>query len=204
MSEFNQAWFVVPNRIMKLEGLTLAFLRIYETIFQFWNNDKPCYLSNAMIMERTGIKSERSIQEAFIFFEKHNEITRKIKDGRRYLIQPTRYVELEGKDLSTPPAENCGVPPQQTATPPRRELRHKNNNLNNNKLNKSSSDFKNQKQPATGYVERNTVSDEAKTASKGSIETAEYYLSKMKGVSLKRYRNRQGESECPTMMTNTG
>jgi hypothetical protein len=147
MSDFNQAWFVIPKRIMDLDGLTMAFLRVYETIFQFWNNDKPCYLSNKMIMERTGIKSERTIQDAFTFFEQHNELVRKDNKGKRYLVQPTRYVELEPEKLSTeeplPPAENCGAPPQRTAGPPRRELRDNNNKINTNNLNKSFCDSKN-------------------------------------------------------------
>ena len=144
MSEFQQTWFTVPKRIMDLEGLTMAFLRIYETIFQFWNNGKSCYLSNAMITERTGITSESTIREAFIFFEKHNEITRKTKNGRRYFVQPTQYVEEE-QELSTDSSTKI-VTPVGESTPYRRKIdappvgesTHKNNNINTNKLNKSS------------------------------------------------------------------
>lgn len=95
MSEYKAAFFIVPARIMKLPNLTFAFLRIYETIFQFWNHDRPCVLKNETIMERAEICSLTTLREAFVYFESHGEMRRETKKGQRYFIQPTRYISIE-------------------------------------------------------------------------------------------------------------
>lgn len=137
---YESAFFIVPSRIMELPNITLAQVRIYETIFQFWNHGKWCYLSNAAIMDRTNIKSERTIQDALLFFESHNELIRETKNGKRYLCQPTRKLELcddnDPVDIPTTPAVECGSPPQQSAGTPRSALRHNNKNINNKNINK--------------------------------------------------------------------
>lgn len=94
-SIYQAAFFIVPSRIMNLPGLTMSFLKIYETIFQFWNHGKNCYLSNAVIMERTGISSESTLRDAFMYFEKHGELIRKNIANKRYFVQPERSVEIE-------------------------------------------------------------------------------------------------------------
>lgn len=93
-SENEATWFIVPGRIMNLPNLTMQFLRVYETIFQFWNKGRACFLSNKMIMERTGIKSESTVKEAFLYFEKHKELLREVRKGKRYLIQPPKELEF--------------------------------------------------------------------------------------------------------------
>lgn len=94
-SEYHASFFIVPIRIMNLPDIQLSYVRIYETIFQFWNHGKNCYLSNSAIMERTGIKSDSTIREAFIFFEKYGELIRRKKGGKRYLVQPERTIEID-------------------------------------------------------------------------------------------------------------
>lgn len=95
MSEYKAAFFIVPSRILELPDLQLSYLKVYETIFQFWNHGKQCYLKNEVIMERTGIKSPSTIKDAFLYFEKHNELKRVFKGARRYLIQPELKIEIE-------------------------------------------------------------------------------------------------------------
>lgn len=90
---YKATFFVIPSYIMDLPGLTLAYLKVYETIFQFWNSGKSCYLSDDAITARTGI-CRSQIYEAFSFFEKHNEMVRRRKGGRRFLVQPERTLEL--------------------------------------------------------------------------------------------------------------
>lgn len=125
MSGYKSSFFVVPTRILDLPDLTMAFLKVYETVFQFWNHDKTCFLSNPMIMERTGIKAESTIREAFIFFEKHNELKRKKIKGKRYLVQPDKRISVQDSPVapSTPTRRSVDGRPVAKST-------HKNKNIN--------------------------------------------------------------------------
>jgi hypothetical protein len=131
---YEAAFFVVPHRILKLKGLIMSYLLIYETIYQFWNHLKPCFLSNDAIMERTGIKSDSTIREAFRFFEKHGEMERITENGQRYLAQPILKVGVDNQDdtgAKSPP------PRRQVAAPPGAKSPHNNKNSNIKKLNKN-------------------------------------------------------------------
>lgn len=99
MSDYQAAFFIVPTRILNLPDLTFAFLRFYETVFQFWNHGKNCYLTNEVLKERTGIKSIATIQEAFQYFANHNEMKRITKNGKRYIVQPEKAIETDDKDI---------------------------------------------------------------------------------------------------------
>jgi hypothetical protein len=92
------SFFVVPAYIMSLPGLTLSFLRVYETIFQFWNHRKTCFLSLDSICERTTV-GRSQVCEALLFFEKHNELQRIKKGGRRYLLQPSKPIETDCTEI---------------------------------------------------------------------------------------------------------
>jgi hypothetical protein len=129
---YRSPFFTIPTRIMDLPGLTLAFLRFYETIFQFWHRDEECFLSNEMIKKRTGISSSSTIQEAFEFFEKNNEIKRIMKNGRRFIEQPPRSIEIEPLSLQRDPPSRCAE------TPPLATARHNKNNINNKNINRES------------------------------------------------------------------
>jgi hypothetical protein len=137
MSEFKTAFFIVPSRILALPNLTFAMLKIYETIFQFINHDKPCFLSNDMIKERTGVSSYSTINEAFAFFELHGELKRVYRNGQRYFIQPSRHIRVENdqpvdKGIAVP------IPPYRcTDTPPIAVPIHNTKNLNSKNINKS-------------------------------------------------------------------
>lgn len=95
---YTPSFFITPYRIINLPGITLTFLKFYETIFQFWNKGLACYLTNTALKERTGISSSSTISEAFAFFEKHNEMQRITKDGRRFIVQPCALLEIPDPD----------------------------------------------------------------------------------------------------------
>ena len=97
-NEYKETFYIVPRRIRELPGMTLGYLDVYETIFQFWNKDLPCFLSNPVIVERTGLK-ETQIYEALNYFEKHGELERRQKGGRRYLIQPQRKIQTDSTKI---------------------------------------------------------------------------------------------------------
>lgn len=99
---YKSTFFVVPSRILNLPGLTLAFLKVYETVFQFWNHGQACWLGNDAIKERTGIESDSTIREAFIFFEKNKEMKRKTIGKKRYLEQPKMALQVENVPVDKP------------------------------------------------------------------------------------------------------
>lgn len=95
---FVSDWYVVPSRIRRLPGITLAFLDIYETVFQFLNKGKTCFLTNKTISDRTGHKI-RCIQNALAFFEKHQELKRVQHGSKYYIVQPERKIETEARPM---------------------------------------------------------------------------------------------------------
>ena len=114
-SVYEETFYIIPRRIRKLPGITLAFLDIYETIFQFWNKQLPCYLSNKTIEDRTGVGHSQA-RAALAFFESNGELERKIINGRRYLVQPVKQIEtdcINSEDAapSAPPCRSSGPPP---------------------------------------------------------------------------------------------
>lgn len=141
-SNYQQAFFTVPNRIINLPGLTLQLLRFYEKIFQYWHHDSDCFIGNDALMEHCGMKSESSLSKAFQFFEKAGEIKRETREnGQRYIIQPPRRIEIKqekDKKLSTSTLATARGNPRASETPSLATARHNNNNSNNKNLNKSS------------------------------------------------------------------
>lgn len=108
---YEETFYIIPRNIRKLPKITLAYLDVYETIFQFWNKRLPCFLSNAKLQERTG-HGHTVINDALRFFEEHGELERKVKNGRRYFVQPLRYIETDHPTADAePPYRRCGTPP---------------------------------------------------------------------------------------------
>lgn len=97
-NSFKSAFFIIPSHILDLPGITLTYLKFYETMFQFWNHGKRCFLSNAAIMERTGIKSLSSIHDAFKYFENHGLIRRLGHDNNRYIVQVASVIDIESNE----------------------------------------------------------------------------------------------------------
>lgn len=140
-SSYTPSFVVIPAYVWNLEGITLNFLKIYETIFQFWHKEMKCFLTNYAIMERTGIKSEGTIRAAFAFFEQHNLLKRVTneKTGQRFLVQPSRYIEIDHTPKPVDNPVNDLTPPRQNSdAPPSENRRHNINNYNVMNINKSS------------------------------------------------------------------
>jgi hypothetical protein len=96
--DYRETWFIVPRTILDIQGVTLSYLKVFETIFQFWNKGRKCFLSNPEIARRTGLKVS-VIKEAIAFFEKQMELERIQIGMKRYLIQPVRLIEIPGLEL---------------------------------------------------------------------------------------------------------
>jgi hypothetical protein len=91
---YEETFYIIPRYIRKLPNITLAYLDIYETIFQFWNKNKACFLGEDALCERTNYK-RAVIYKALNFFENHNELQRIKKNGKRYLVRPMKIIETD-------------------------------------------------------------------------------------------------------------
>jgi len=143
MENYQQAFFTVPYRIFSLPGITISFLRFYETIFQFWHRDKECFLNNESLMDRIGVSSTSTIKAAFDFFEQHNEIIKIYKNGKRYLVSPQRRVEIrdsvdKSKSKMVNPIDKSNGDLSIDRIRPIDKSNYNNNNNNNNNNNKNS------------------------------------------------------------------
>lgn len=92
MFELNLA--VLPNHILYLEGVQLSYIKVFVQIFNLWNCNKSCYISNAEFAKRTSLHKDTVIN-AIQFFEKHNILKRVHKGSKRYLIQVPKEIEIE-------------------------------------------------------------------------------------------------------------
>lgn len=96
-SHYEETFYIIPRYIRKLPGMTLSYLDVYETIFQFWNKNRTCFLSEEALCNRTGYKRTQ-IYDALNFFEKHGELKRIKKNGKRYLVKPEKIIETNCSD----------------------------------------------------------------------------------------------------------
>ncbi|HEX3767536.1 MAG TPA: hypothetical protein VHT72_04130 [Puia sp.] len=96
MTTPNHPFVMFPSRIWNLPSMTIQLLKFYEKIFQFWHQGHECFLSNKVLMEYSGMKSDSTCREAFTYFEKHGEMKRILKGGKRYILPPTPRVSTEG------------------------------------------------------------------------------------------------------------
>lgn len=92
--QYEDTYYLIPRYIRKLPGITLAFLDVYESMFQFWNKGLVCFLSNKAISERINI-GERQIREALLFFENAGELKRERKGLKRFLVKPESRIETD-------------------------------------------------------------------------------------------------------------
>ena len=115
---YTSAFFIVPSYILDIPGLTLGYLRVYESIFQFWNHNKTCFLSEKALIERTTLKRTQ-IYEALAFFERHGEVKRVRKGMKRYLIRPEKIIETDCSHLTlTSATPDIGTTIDQTSATP--------------------------------------------------------------------------------------
>lgn len=125
-------FFTIPRYIFDLPNITLGYIKVYETIFQFWSKGYPCFLSNQSIMERARLGITQ-VKDALLYFEKAGELKREIIGTKRYLIQPERRIETDlyhEEMQAAPPAGGSRSTGQQVAAPPATEYKEKYNNLN--------------------------------------------------------------------------
>lgn len=92
MFELNLA--SLPNHILYLEGVQLSYIKVFVHIFNLWQSDKPCYISNPEFCKRTRLHID-TVKAALQFFEKNNVFKRVQKGSKRYLVQSPRAVEIE-------------------------------------------------------------------------------------------------------------
>lgn len=96
--EYRETWFIVPSSILDLPNLKLCHLKVFETIFQFWNKSRKCFLSNPEISRRTGVAITQ-VKEAIAYFEGHKELERVQIGMKRYLRQPHKAVEIPSSEI---------------------------------------------------------------------------------------------------------
>lgn len=141
--EYKETWFILPRSILDLPNLKLCHLKVFETIFQFWNKGRKCYLSNPEISRRTGVAITQ-VKQAIAYFEEHKELERIQIGLKRYLMQPLKVVEIPGlsvvpkevapneatctKDTQVAPNRATGGPKQGQVVAPNRATEIKNLN----------------------------------------------------------------------------
>ena len=114
-SAYKETFFIVPRHILELPDLTFSYLKVFETIFQFWNKDQPCFLSNPCIQERTGV-CNNMVKSALNYFENKGLLKRVQKGTKRYLVQPVRAVLTDIVQEGAPPP--CLLKIKQEGAPP--------------------------------------------------------------------------------------
>lgn len=132
----------LPNHILYIKGVQLSYIKVFVHIFNLWQAEKPCFLSNPELARRTQLH-EDTVREAIKFFEKNNILKRIQKLGKRYLVQKTQYVEIEVNDgfenFSTNNDQSTELdPPGYGVRPPQGTELDPHNIKYNNKYNKSS------------------------------------------------------------------
>ena len=128
-TNYQDTFYIIPRHIRHLEGMTLTYLDFYETCYQFWNKGRSCYLSNSIIKQRTGIKSDSRINEAFQYFEKHNVLKREYRNGKRYITPILCEVETEE---GVSPEREGGIAVARGGVSPERDINKEIINKENN------------------------------------------------------------------------
>lgn len=100
-SKYEDTFYIVPRYIRKLCGKNLAYIDVYEALFQFWNKGRPCFLSNDALAERADCKM-RQVQNALEFFEKHGHLRREQRGLKRFLTRPESRIETDFDQPCTP------------------------------------------------------------------------------------------------------
>ncbi|HEY2811785.1 MAG TPA: hypothetical protein VGJ00_10415 [Rhabdochlamydiaceae bacterium] len=146
---YKSAFFIVPSYLLDLPDISLGYLKVYESIFQFWNHNKSCFLSEKSLCDRTNL-GRSQVYAALAYFESHNELRRIKRNGKRYLVRPERALETDllplnetsaSPDISTNVNQICDfdVRPSGRTTSGRAD--HNIKNLNKEKDNKYIVDF---------------------------------------------------------------
>lgn len=107
---YKEKFFIIPMDVHEMDGMTYSYAKVYQAIFQFWNKDRECWLSEKALCDRTGL-GKAQVYKALTFFESGNKLIREYRDGRRYLVNPEANTEAGyvGGDVCS----SDGEPPDQ-------------------------------------------------------------------------------------------
>ncbi len=89
---------VLPNSVLYLDGCQLSYIKVYVHIFNLWNSNKPCFITNDEFCKRTKLHKDTVIG-AITFFEKHGVLKRVQKGRRRFLVQTAQYIETDSEPV---------------------------------------------------------------------------------------------------------
>ena len=93
---YEDTFYIIPRYIRKIPGITLAYLDIYEAMFQYWNKGLEVFMGEKGFLEKTGY-GRTVYYDALKFFEDCGEIKRVWIKGKRYI---QRVLKLEPNDSS--------------------------------------------------------------------------------------------------------
>lgn len=93
-SPYTETCFIVPRDIIEMEGITFSYVRVYETMYQFWKQGLNVYMSQVALMERTNL-SNKQVYQALKFFEDNGKLVRRYVNGKRCLIRPEISIETD-------------------------------------------------------------------------------------------------------------
>jgi hypothetical protein len=156
---------IIPNRIYYLEGVQLSYIKVYAHIFNLWYSNKPCFIGIDEFVERTGL-AKSTIYESLLYFEKMNEIKRVRKGGKKYILQPSRFIETEGLPVDKPRVNrsknnlNSEIADRNSELAEKNSAKSDHNNKYNNKYKKSFCASPKSKKPKT--VENHKADNEKK------------------------------------------
>lgn len=112
---YEETFFIIPAYILDLPGMSLGYLKVYWTFFQFWNKRLPCFLSNPAIAQRTKLQLTQ-VKAALAYFEENGELIRENRGNKRWLIKPDKPIAWVEDEGCAPPPSSSNVN-QQVATP---------------------------------------------------------------------------------------
>ena len=159
MFELNLA--SLPNHILYLEGVQLSYIKVFVHIFNLWQCDKPCFLSNPELVKRTNLHLD-TVKSALQFFEKKN-IFKSVKTVKKCYLQKTpKAVDFQRDSVDNLPVNCSNIarggeldPPPGGVRPPHQAELDPHNIKTNIKYNKSfcsSNDKKiNNQKPSSGF-----------------------------------------------------
>lgn len=151
----------LPNHILYLEGVQLSYIKVFVHIFNLWQSNNQCYISNPEFCRRTGLHRDTVIQ-AINFFERNGVFKRVQKGNKRYLLQTPKAIEIESEIVDNSPEECSNIVKGSelddkgvgASLPKGSELAYHNikTNIKNNKSFCSSNDKKiNNQKPNSGF-----------------------------------------------------
>lgn len=77
--------FIIRESFLKLEGMNLDRLKVYQEILQFFLSGKTCFMTNKTFSQRTGCCEER-VSRAISYFSKHKQLEKTTMDNKRHVI----------------------------------------------------------------------------------------------------------------------